>query len=139
VLRFNAEFQNVEFQNAEFQNVEFQNVDFAFVHPVVVVSFPSSRCNYNYKLQFLQLMILVVVFFLYWVSRHYLCSLQFHPPSDLLPQVDGCQLDHFWGKISLEKKQGTAGIDLGFVLFFKYCFGSPMPFFLTVHKSLKKD
>jgi hypothetical protein len=32
---------------------------------------------------------LVVVFFLPWVSRHYLCGLQFHPPSDLLPQVDG--------------------------------------------------
>jgi hypothetical protein len=33
----------------------------------------------------------VVSFFLARVSRHDLCDFQFHPPPDLLPQVDGCQ------------------------------------------------
>jgi hypothetical protein len=97
---------------------------FIFFYPSNgVVLFPSLNCNYSTP-------DVGGTSLLPWLSEQplhvctYFCDFKNHPPSDLLPQVDGCQLEHFlrktrgarglnlrtpWRNI-LRKKQGTAGL-----------------------------
>jgi hypothetical protein len=77
--------------------------------------FPSSNYSYNYKLQFFYFCCWRLCSSSpEWVGITYVAYSSFHPPSYLLPQVDGCQLEHFRGEISSEKPgdRGTWSCDL---------------------------